>query len=296
LEKEALMTTGQTSVLDNQKFNLDQDLQSIELPARSIRYFILTFILSWCIWIPLVVLRFRPGSFSLSETAYSLLSFLGVLMPAIAALLLSAREKQTRSLLARLTIWRVSWKWWAAAVLVQPVLLLLASQVYLLLYGKEAVQLLEQPAAGMMLVSMVFLLLATLGEEIGWRGIGLPALELRHSALTASVILAMIYLAWHIPYWLIVGAHDRGGLFYILLNMLFAFPMTIYVTWFFNRSRFSILLPVAFHVTFNIVNVSIFPVTANVTAYEILIAFEWIIAVLLVPVLKSEYITPRREQ
>jgi len=52
-------------------------------------------------------------------------------------------------------------------------------------------------------------------------------------------------------------------------------------------------LPVAFHVTFNIVNGSVFPLTSNVTAYGILIVLEWIIALLLIPVLRSEQITSR---
>jgi hypothetical protein len=46
-------------------------------------------------------------------------------------------------------------------------------------------------------------------------------------------------------------------------------------------------------VSFNIVSVSIFPVTSNVTAYGILIVLEWIIALLLIPVLRSEKITSR---
>jgi hypothetical protein len=100
-------------------------------------------------------------------------------------------------------------------------------------------------------------------------------------------------VAWHTPYWLIVGDLDRAGLFYTLLNLFFAFAVTLYVTWFFNGARFSIFLPVAFHVTFNIVNGSIFPLTSNVAAYGILIVLEWIIALLLMPVLRSEQITSR---
>jgi membrane protease YdiL (CAAX protease family) len=240
-----------------------------------------------------VLLRLGVGSLQLSETAYTLLSFLGVLMPAVSALVLTARDGEARLLLARLTLWRVHWKWWAAAVLVQPGLLLLTGMIHALLYGKAPVELVQHPVAGAMVVNMLFLLLATLGEEIGWRGVALPALELKHNALKASLLLGIIYVAWHTPYWLIVGEMDRAGLFYTLLNVFFALAITIYVTWFFNRSRFSILLPVAFHVTFNIVNGLIFPLTSNATAYGILIVLEWIIALLLIPVLRSERITSR---
>lgn len=42
---------------------------------------------------------------------------MGVLMPATAALLLTARtagRAGVRELMVRLTSWRVNWKWWAA--------------------------------------------------------------------------------------------------------------------------------------------------------------------------------------
>lgn len=272
---------------------MEQDFRPIRLQARPGKYFLLTFLLSWAIWIPLVWVRLGVGSLRLSETAISLLSFPGVLMPATAAILLTARNHETRRLLSGLALWRVPWTWWGVAVLVQPALLLLVSLVYTLYFGKAPVELLEQPPLAMMIVNMLFLLLATLGEEIGWRGVALPALELRHNALRATCILGGIYVTWHTPYWLIVGTLDKAGLLYILLNALFAFAITIYVTWFFNGARFSLLLPVAFHVTFNIVNVSIFPVTANVTAYGILIVCEWLIALLLMPVLRRQHITVR---
>ncbi len=274
---------------------MEPELQFIKVFARPRNFIGLTFLLSWILWIPLVLLRLGAGSLQLSDTTYTLLSFLGVLMPAVAALILTARDRETRFLLSRLTLWRVHWKWWAAAVLVQPGLLFLTGLIYALLYGTASVERIQQPAVGAMVVNVIFLLLATLGEEIGWRGVALPAFELKHNALKASLLLGIIYVAWHTPYWLIVGTMDRTGLFYSLLNVFFAFAVTIYVTWFFNGARFSILLPVAFHITFNTVNGLIFPLTSNVTAYGILIVLEWIIALLLMPVLRSEQITSREK-
>jgi hypothetical protein len=135
---------------------MDPDLKFIQIFATPGKYFRLTFLLSWILWMPLVMLRLGVGSLQLSETAYTLLSFLGVLMPAVAALVLTARDGETRFLLARLTLWRIGWKWWAAAVLLQPGLLILASLIYALLYGKSPVALIQHPAAGALVVNILF--------------------------------------------------------------------------------------------------------------------------------------------
>ena len=238
-------------------------------------FFVLTFILSWLIWIPHVLIRWGFISVQLSPTAGMLLSFLGVLMPAISAFILTARVGQAGSLLSRLLLWRVNWKWWLAA-LGQTVLIFVTYLAYRIIFGSPPVAFIAQSSTSGLLVNIVFLLLATLGEEIGWRGLALPTLERRFNALTSSLILGVVYVTWHTLYWLAIGTVQQFGWFYMLLNYLFVFPMTLYVTWFYNRGRFSIL-----------------PVTSNLLAFEIFIAFEWIAALLLIPVLKSE--PPRLE-
>ena len=51
-------------------------------------------------------------------------------------------------------------------------------------------------------VQVLTLLLAALinTEEFAWRGVALPLLQRRHSALPASLILGTIHTAWHLPY------------------------------------------------------------------------------------------------
>jgi hypothetical protein len=256
----------------------------LAVPLR--KFLSLTFALSWAIWIPLVLSRPGIGLFPLPDAAVQLLSFLGVLMPALAALLLAARAGTARALLSRLVLWRVGWPWWAAA-LGPAGLLLFTALVYRLVYGELPVDWVRSASAGGLAVTLVFLLLATLGEEIGWRGLALPALILQHGAWKASLILGLVYMAWHTPYWLIVGTLDRAGLTAIGLNYLFAFPLTFYLTWFFVGGRFSLLLPVAFHLSFNILNTAVLPVTANLTAYGMFIAFVWAAALLVIPSLRS---------
>ena len=157
-------------------------------------------------------------------------------------------------------------------MVVQPALLVLTGLVYNWLGGSPLVEPVPLVSAVALAVNIIFLLLATLGEEIGWRGVALPALQGRHSSLRASLILGFLWATWHLPFWLLLDTFTLYGVGYLALNYLLIVPTTLYITWFFNRGRASRLLPVGFRVSFNIVNVALLPVTTNVGAFGIFVA------------------------
>ena len=132
------------------------------------------------------------------------------------------------------------------------------------------------------IINVFFLIVATLGEEIGWRGLALPALERKYSAFWASFILGLLWATWHVPFWLLLDTFTQFGFIYLVLNYLFILAGTFYITWFYNHGRFSLLLPIVFHITFNIVNVAWFPVTTSIGAFVIMIALDWIIAIAII--------------
>jgi len=251
------------------------------------RFFALTYLLSWLIWIPLTLSHFGIGSFHIAEETSVIVRLFGVLMPAISALILTAQTGGLQTLFARLVLWRVDWKYWIAATLVQPILLL-ASALTFNLFAQTDISPTPIASASALIVNVIFLLIATLGEEIGWRGVALPALQQKHSALKASLLLALLWLIWHLPFWMLLDTFDQFGIGYIGMNLLFGLPLTLYMTWFFNHTKSSILLPVAFHLTFNVVNTVRYPVTITIGAFWILIAFEWIVALIILPRLNSK--------
>jgi membrane protease YdiL (CAAX protease family) len=255
--------------------------KTVSIPPLT--FFALTYALSWLIWVPLVLSHFEIGPFRIPEGVSNVVRLLGVLMPATAALWLTARaggRSQIKSLLGRLTIWRVGWQWWAAAGLVHPVLLLSIGLAYNWLGGDPPVTSVPPVPPVALAVNVFFLTLATLGEEIGWRGVAFPALQQRHSALTSSVILGLVWATWHLPFWLLLDTYAQYGLGYLALNYLLILPMSMYITWVYNHGRSSLLLAVAFHITFNIVNVALLPVTTNIGAFGWVIVAEWVLAAL----------------
>lgn len=264
--------------------------------VRAGAFFNLTFLLSWLIWIPLALAHFGLGPLQIPDELSSIIRLFGVLMPATAAISLTALgggRKAVRALLARLGIWRVGWGPWLAATAVYPAILLAAGLLYGWASG-QPVRLADQASPVALTINIIFLAIATLGEEIGWRGVALPALQRKYSPLRSSLILGVVWATWHLPFWLLLESYDQYGVGYFALNYLFIVPSTAYLTWVFNRSRSSLLLPVAFHLTFNIVNVALVPVTMTLGAFIVFIGLQLLVALAVLPNLKSQPIRSYR--
>ena len=96
----------------------------------------------------------------------------------------------------------------------------------------------------------------TLGEEVGWRGFALPRLQARYSPLVASLIIALMWFAWHLPLkWM--NPDTLPYLFYALTFI----PQSIFLTWIYNRTHGSILAVGIAHISNNIGGEILFPIT-----------------------------------
>jgi membrane protease YdiL (CAAX protease family) len=255
-----------------------------------LRFFLLTFILSWLIWIPLTLSHFNLGPFKISEGLSSFVRLLGVLMPMVSALLLTTLyggRPAIRSLLSRLKIWRVGWTWWIAVVLVFPALLIFAGILHNLFSSQPPISLLPITAA-VLLANILFLTIASLGEEIGWRGVALPGLLQRYSPLTASAILGIVWATWHLPFWILIDTLSLYGAGYFVLNYIFIVPTTFYITWVFINSKGSLLLPVVLHLTFNIINVALFPVTSTTSSFAVFVGLQLVLLLIIILKLRKE--------
>lgn len=119
-------------------------------------------------------------------------------------------------MIAHLTRWRIGWRWWVAAV--GPVALFgFASVIARLVEGTwpdprrlGEVNFLSDIGAPAVLV--LWIVTFGFGEETGWRGFALPHLQRRHSTMTATLLVAVMWAAWHAPYWLYSRAICRWAL------------------------------------------------------------------------------------
>ncbi len=211
--------------------------------------FLLMFLLTWPI--DLANSKVLPIQFPF---AVSILVGYGIFIAALIMTGLTLGRKDVLALLKRFLIWRVGWQWYLVALLLLPCLYGLAVGINSLLtqtppdfHTVFAYKIFGASASLPVLILPYFLFDAlTNGEEMGWRGYALPRLQSNYSALTASLILAVVWWLWHLPKFLAPGNTSSFPLF--LVEML---PKAILYTWLYNHTRGSLLLVTLLHASGN---------------------------------------------
>jgi uncharacterized protein len=91
------------------------------------------------------------------------------------------------------------------------------------------------------------------GEETGWRGFAIPALQRRFSPLCASLILAPLWALWHLPFFFVLATFRDFGPAETIIGFLVGISCgSIVLTWLYNRSGGSILMVTLWLATFNL--------------------------------------------
>jgi hypothetical protein len=88
-----------------------------------------------------------------------------------------------------------------------------------------------------------------MGEEFGWRGYALPRLQVKWNALVSSIILGIIWTAWHIPAFFIPDQplYQRNFWEWVPLILL----SSVLYTWIFNNTKGSVLAAALIHASLN---------------------------------------------
>jgi membrane protease YdiL (CAAX protease family) len=151
-------------------------------------------------------------------------------------------------LLRGLLIWRIGVRWYALA-LFGFVALWFAPQALNPAFGGSGLHL---PALSLaVLVSFVGLLAVRMllsSEELAWSGFALPKLQMRQSALTASLLLGVIWAAWHLPLFFTAGAQRDMGFALFLAGTVCT---RVILSWVFNSTAGSVLLCSLLHQSIN---------------------------------------------
>jgi uncharacterized protein len=213
-----------------------------------LKYFALAFAFTWALWVP-AALEARGVISSLPVPA----TFLGAFGPMVAAIVVTALEggrAGLRSLLGRIVRWRVAPIWYAVAILGPFVLTLAAIALHVALVGQPpSLGLLVGALPTLLIVVVYMMITVALGEEVGWRGYALPALQARYSALVASLILGVLWALWHLPVFFNPDTHYSNLPFLLFLAYMVAFAVLI--TWVFNSAGGSVLMAIFFHAVMN---------------------------------------------
>lgn len=176
-----------------------------------IAFFVLAYALTWWVY-PL-----------LQVSPY--LGFPGLLGPALAAIIVAAVAEGRagiKDLLGRVVRWRVGARWYAVALGLPAVLALATAGLHLLLGAPTPVWF------GRVSVLDLIIFVLIIGEELGWRGYALPRLLVSRSALSASLILGVLWGAWHLPTFFVAGTPQYGLPFsaFVLLTVAYSVVFT----------------------------------------------------------------------
>ncbi len=229
----------------------DQRLDAVGLVA----FFVLAYSISWAWELPLVA-----GGQTVYQGVGWPTHMPALLAPMVAAFIVTAwrlGRVGVRDLVARTFRWDVGWRWWAAAL--SPLLFLALAMGVVAATGNSVPSTSDfAEFSGISSVLTVVGVLAFIvvvngfGEEVGWRGFALPNLQRRFSPLTAALIVAGLWAAWHLPMFFLV---DNFKGFSIGTTIGFVIGLTcgsVVATWLYNRSGASILMVVIWHSVYNL--------------------------------------------
>ena len=175
----------------------------------------------------------------------------------------------------RLTRVRVGWRWYAIAVLALPL-------AYLAGLGIATAGGGAFPFHLQALAFFPIFLLTNFGEEIGWRGYALPKLQDRMSPFAASLLLGVLWGAFH---WVALAGNADAPLAYVAVTTIQLTAVSVIMTFVFNGSGESVPIVALMHAMYDTVAIGVAPLVETgvpLMAFSLTVIVTWVIAIGLV--------------
>ena len=231
-------------------------------------FILITYLISWLLWLPLFFM----------EESNILLIVVGGFGPLIAAFIMTLiTDNNIKKWLGKIFNFKIKFKLYVF-VLLYPLIFYGLISILLYITGNTFT-----PAKEISLFSYIMNLIAMLilgggQEEVGWRGYALPKMIKKYKPLTASFILGLIWIGWHLPLFFIKDSAQAGlpFIWYIINTLAFS----IILTWLYIKSNYSVIPAMILHAGMNMA-VNYFPIVLEKT-YMYVAFVEIIIAVILV--------------
>jgi membrane protease YdiL (CAAX protease family) len=256
--------------------SIRSSLASLVEARPATAFFTLTLAVSWTVW----------GGASLALSSVPTVAVLvGGFGPAVAGLAtVRLRGESVRSWLAAVLDWHVPARRYLLALGLPLALSVAIGAVLVAATGRFDASALTRTAP-MYPVMLAFTMLVGGGqEEFGWRGFALPALQERVDALTASVVVGVVWAVWHLPLFVLdaVSYADQSFVVYLLLVVGFS----VVFTWLYNSTSGSVLPAVVLHGGINGVTqlptVAVGPqAAADLPVMAVFVGVVWLLALAL---------------
>jgi membrane protease YdiL (CAAX protease family) len=219
-----------------------------------LKYFVLVFALSAPFWLigAATGLQLSPGL---------PVSSLMVSAPVLAALVLVYRENRAAGMIALLKrafdYRRIRGRaWYLAIVLLMPTLMVLS-------FGLKRLSGTSIPGPQFQNLAPIVMFLAFfvagLGEELGWSGYVIDPMQRRMGALQASLLLGLLWGAWHV---IPLSQAGRSPSFIAWQCLLFLVAQRVVIVWLYNNTGKSVFAAALFHAISNL-GAFLFPINGS---------------------------------
>ncbi len=231
---------------------MTQSVNASPYRYRPVLFFVLTYFFTWIFWIPAI---FAP------ENTGALLMLLGLLAPGVVStlfVLFSGSEVLKRDLQAKLVgFYKVRWANVFLAVGVFAAIIV-CSILLSLLFGQKPDQFSfteDFSFTGVGIGSaLVTILLASVIEEVGWKGYCEDSIGNYMNWFRESVLFGVLWSFWHFPLLFIKGTYQAGLMvnpLYVINFFVSGIPLGFIITWVYLASDRSILACMIFHLFVN---------------------------------------------
>lgn len=211
-----------------------------------IKFFIITFIFSWLLWLPTIL----HAQWQKMPSGLLLLGMFAGFAPSIVGVIMLKKETGREFKSHMKKRFNLSFpKKWLLIMMIFP------AQSALSLFLVKVIEkdfTVVNPISPMMF-PLIFLQIlfigGAIGEEFGWRGYALDKLQKVLSPFNATLLLGVLWSLWHLPlFYMLNTVQSNLPLWqFMLQNTVIAF---IY-TWIYNKTKGNIILMILLHAVLN---------------------------------------------
>lgn len=221
---------------------------------RPKRFYITVFAATWAFWL--------FGIFFKNEAVRMTAMLLGLISPATIAIItvFTSKSKALKKDFKRkiLNFYKLKPLYILGALLIFGAIVL-CSILTSLLFGQSLDQLSfteDFSFTGIGVCSaFATILLASILEEVGWRGYGEDSIAQYHSWFKESIIFGFVWACWHLPLFWIPGTYHyeirQMNWLYMLNFIISVVPMGFITTWVYVKNGRSMLSSIIFHIFIN---------------------------------------------
>ncbi len=222
---------------------------------RPVIFYAKCFFFTWSFWISAIFLN------NLNESISLILLLLGLISPAfisIVTVVFSKNRKLKSDFKNKFSISRINI--FNILIAILTFLIIVVVSVLISLAFGESIKQLSLTKNFTFSISgfsaLLTILLASVIEEIGWRGYGEDAIAAYCSWFKESIIFGFIWSFWHLPLFWVEGSYHfmlkELGLFYALNFLISVIPLGFLTTWVYVKNNRSILATILFHIFVNV--------------------------------------------